>query len=72
MQVLTLKVDDSASEKIMWLLHHFQQNEVQILDSETFVDDDTYLRSINGMVESLQQAREEDPESGTRLTDLVW
>ena len=33
MQTVTLKIEDTISEKFMWFLSHFNQNEVSILES---------------------------------------
>ena len=72
MQVLTLEVNDTVSEKLTWLLGHFEPNEVKIIDQDTYVDDDTYLRSVKGMTESLKSAQREPVEQGTPLSELNW
>jgi hypothetical protein len=40
MKTLTLKIDDSVSDKFLWLLQHFSLNEVSILDAGEFFSDD--------------------------------
>jgi len=70
MQTVTLKIEDSISDKFLWLLNHFSQNEVKILDQDEYVSDDEYLRSIDGMVESILEARKEPIEKGVNKDDL--
>jgi len=59
MQTITLKLEDSISDKFLWLLNHFSQKEIEILDKTTYQSDDDYLRSIKGMEESIIQASNE-------------
>ena len=66
MQTVTLKIEDSISDKFLWLLNHFNKNEVSILDK------DEYLRSINGMEESIIEASNESIENGVTLDKLEW
>ncbi len=33
MQIITLKVDDKVNDKFFWLLKHFTQNEVEIIQT---------------------------------------
>jgi hypothetical protein len=63
MKTLTLKIEDSVSEKFLWLLEHFSSNEIKILEQTNYISDDEYLRSISGMVESIQAARKEPHDS---------
>ena len=72
MQTITLKLEDSVSEKFLWLLSHFDKEEVSILDKDEYVSDDEYLRSIEGMVESILEARNEPLEKGVTLDKLEW
>ncbi|MEI8186532.1 MAG: hypothetical protein WCG19_07535 [Chlorobiaceae bacterium] len=72
MKTLTLKIDDSVSEKFIWLLEHFSLNEIKILEQSEYVSDDEYLRSINGMVQSLHEAKKESTENGVTLDRLEW
>lgn len=72
MQTLTLQIDDAVNEKFMWLLNHFSKDEVAILDSDIMVTDEAYLRGLNGMVESLHQARSESNQQATELSKLDW
>ena len=72
MQTVTLKVEDSVSDKFLWLLSHFSKKEVSIIDQEEYVSDDEYLRSIDGMVESILEARKEPIEKGVTIDKLEW
>lgn len=36
------------------------------------IDDDTYLRTIDGMVKSIQEARAEPIKNGVTLDKLAW
>ncbi len=72
MQTITLKIEDSISDKFMWFLSHFSKNEISILDKDEFKSDDEYLRSIDGMVESIIEARNEPTENGVALDKLEW
>lgn len=72
MKTLTLKIDDAVSDKFAWLLEHFAPEEIKILEQGEYVDDDTYLRAIDGMVASIQQARAEPLAEGVTLDKLEW
>ncbi len=72
MQTVTLKIDDSINEKFFWLLSHFSKNEIEILEKYESIDDDIYLRSIDGMVDSIKKARMEPIEKGVALEELEW
>jgi hypothetical protein len=72
MQTVTLQVEDGTYDKFFWLLNHFSKNEVKILDQSKYISDDEYLRNINGMVESIQEARNEPIENGVTLDKLEW
>ena len=72
MQTITLKIDDSINEKFFWLLNHFTKNEIKILEQSNYISDDDYLRNINGMVESIKNARNEPIENGVTLDKLEW
>lgn len=72
MQAITLKVEDSVSEKFLWLLSHFDKQEVSILDKEEYKSDDEYLRSIDGMVESILEAKKEPLQNGVTIDELEW
>ena len=72
MQTITLKVEDSISEKFIWFLSHFNKNEVSILDKDKYESDDKYLRSIDGMVESIIEAKNEPIQNGVTLDKLEW
>ena len=72
MQTFTLKVEDNISDKFLWLLNHFSQNEVEILDKTTYQSDDEYLRSIKGMEQSIIQASNEPIENYVTAEKLDW
>ena len=72
MQSITLKVEDSVSDKFLWLLSHFNKQEVSIVEQTEYLSDDEYLRSIDGMVESILEARDEPIEKGVTLDKLEW
>ena len=72
MKTLTLRVNDTVSEKFAWLLEHFSPDEIIILEQDEYVDDDTYLRTIDGMVQSILDARIEPAENAVTLDNLEW
>lgn len=72
MKTLTLTIEDSVSEKFFSLLTHFSSNEIKILEQTDYISDDEYLRSITGMVESIQAARKEPNDRGVTLDKLDW
>ena len=72
MQTVTLKLEESISDKFLWLLKHFDRDEISIIDKDEYISDDEYLRSIDGMVESILEARNEPIEKGVTLDKLEW
>ena len=72
MQTVTLKLEDSISDKFLWLLNHFSQNEIEILDKTTYQSDDDYLRSIKGMEQSIIDASNEPLENYVTIDKLDW
>ena len=72
MKTITLKIDDRINEQFMAFLEGFSENELRILDESEYVSDDEYLRSIEGMVESIKEARKEPIENGVTLEQLDW
>ena len=72
MQIVTIKIEDSISDKFLWLLSHFDKQEISIIDKDEYISDDEYLRSIDGMVESILEARNEPIEKGVTLDKLEW
>jgi hypothetical protein len=72
MRTITLKIDDSISDKFLWLLAHFSKDEVKILEQSNYVSDDEYLRGIEEMVQSIQEARSESIDQGLALDELDW
>jgi len=65
MQTITLKVEDTISDKFLWFIEHFSKNEVEILEHNTYISDDEYLKSIKGMQESIIK------EANTPLNEYV-
>jgi len=72
MQTVTLKIDDNINDKFFWLLNHFSKNEIKILEQYEFISDNDYLRKIDGMVQSIKEARKEPIENGVTLDKLDW
>ena len=72
MKTVTLKIDDSINDKFLWLLEHFSANEIKILEQSEYVSDDDYLKSIDGMVQSIHEARNEPIDKAVKLDDLDW
>jgi hypothetical protein len=72
MKTVTLKIDNNIYEKFCWLLSHFSKNEIQILEQSDYVSDDHYLRTIEGMVDSIKEARAEPEQQGVTLENLNW
>jgi hypothetical protein len=72
MRTITLKIDDSISDKFLWLLAHFSKDEVKIIEQSVYVSDDEYLRGLEGMVQSIQKGRAESIDQGLSLGELDW
>ena len=72
MKTVTLKINDAINDKFAWLLEHFSLDEIKILEQDEYVDDDTYLRSIDGMVKSIREARQEPIDKAVTLDQLKW
>jgi hypothetical protein len=72
MQTITLKLEDSISDKVLWLLKHFDKNELEILDTSYYESDDEYLKSIKGMQESIIKASNEPIENYLTRGELEW
>jgi len=72
MKTVTLQIDDKISDKFSWLLEHFSKNEIKTLDQHDYLSDDEYLRSIDGMVESVKEAKAEANIKGVGLSGLNW
>ncbi|MDF1874803.1 hypothetical protein JHD48_03515 [Sulfurimonas sp. SAG-AH-194-I05] len=72
MQTITLKIEDNISEKFLWLLNHFTKKEVTILDQTEFKNDDTYLKSIKGMEQSIIDSSNEPKENFVTIDKLDW
>jgi len=72
MKTVTLKIDENVDEQFGVFLAHFSSSEIQLLEQSEYMSDDEYFRSINGMVQSLQEAKKESPEKGVTLDKLEW
>ena len=72
MRTITLQIDDSINEKFLWLLDRFSRDEIKILDQCDYVSDDEYLRGIEGMIQTIQAARDESIEQSLSLDELDW
>ena len=72
MQMITLQIEDGIYDKFLWLLNHFSKQEVTVLDKSEYISDDTYLRGLDGVVESIKDARDEHIENGVTLDKLEW
>ena len=72
MRTITLQIDDSINEKFLWLLEHFSRDEIKILEQSDYVSDDEYLRGIEGMIQTIQAARDESIEQSLSLDELDW
>jgi len=67
MRTITLQIDDSVSNKFLWLLDRFSRDEIKILDQSDYVSDDEYLRGSEGMVQCINSGRTETIEQGVTL-----
>ena len=45
---------------------------IKILEESEYVSDEEYLRSIEGMVESIKEGRKESVEKGVSSNELDW
>ena len=72
MQTVTLQVQDGIYDKFLWLINNFSKQDVKVLDQSKYISDDDYIRSIDGMVQSIQDARQEPIENGVTLDKLKW
>jgi hypothetical protein len=72
MQTVTLQIEDKIYDKFFWLLNHFSRSEVGILEQSKYISDDEYLRSVDGMTESILEARNTPTEQGVSLDKLEW
>lgn len=67
-----VRIEDGVTDKFMWLLQHFSSREITIVGLEEGGADDDYLRSIEGMVDSIKQAKAEPLSQGVSLQQLDW
>ncbi len=65
-------MEDNVYENFIWLLKHFSQNEIEVIDETKYLSDDDYLRSIKGMEESIIQASNEPIEKYVTADKLDW
>jgi hypothetical protein len=72
MRTITLQIDDSINEKFLCLLDRFSRDEIKILEQSDYVSDDEYLRGIEGMIQTIQAARDESIEQSLSLDELDW
>jgi hypothetical protein len=72
MRTITLQIDDSVNENFLCLLDRFSRDEIKILEQSDYVSDDEYLRGIEGMIQTIQTARDESIEQGLSLDELDW
>ena len=72
MRTITLQIDDSINEKFLWLLDRFSRDEIKILEQSDYVSDYEYLRGIEGMIQTIQAARDESIEQSLSLDELDW
>jgi hypothetical protein len=72
MRTITLQIDDSVNEKFLWLLDRFSRDEIKILEQSDYVSDDEYLRGIEGIIQTIQTARNESIEQSLSLDELDW
>jgi hypothetical protein len=72
MRTITLQIDDSVNEKFLCLLDRFSRDEIKILEQSDYVSDDEYLRGIEGMIQTIQTARDESIEQSLSLDELDW
>ena len=72
MKTLTLAIDEHVKDQFLWLLGHFSRDEIRILEQSDYMSDDEYLRSITGMVDSIQDARQEPLSKGVDLDHLEY
>ena len=69
---LPCKLTISVNEKFLWLLDRFSRDEIKILEQSDYVSDDEYLRGIEGMIQTIQAARDESIEQSLSLDELDW
>lgn len=72
MQTITLKIDDSISDKFLKFLNNFKESEITILENSFYKSDDEYLKSIKGMEESIIKASKEPLETFVKQENLEW
>lgn len=69
MKTMTLRIDNRIKEKFLWLLEHFSEHEIKILEQSQSVSDDEYVRTIDEMVPSITDSRNEPKKPGIVLNE---
>ena len=69
---LPCKLTISVNEKFLWLLDRFSRDEIKILEQSDYVSEDEYLRGIEGIIQTIQTARNESIEQSLSLEELDW
>ena len=72
MRMVTLKIEDNISDKFLWLLNHFNKNEIEVIENSSYKNDDEYLKSIKGMEESIIKASKEPTQNYVTRENLEW
>ena len=72
MKEITLQIQEDTYSKFIWFINQFSKKEIVVLEQSKYISDDTYLRNIDGMVESIQEARDEPINNGVTLDKLEW
>jgi len=72
MQTVTLKIEDSISDKFLWLLNHFNQKEIEILEKTEYESDDEYIKSVEGMQESIIKSSSIDMKDYVSRDEFDW
>jgi len=72
MQMVTLKIDDNISDKFLWLLNHFESNEIEVIENVTYKNDDEYIKSIKGLEKSIIQESNKPIEKYVTRDELEW
>jgi len=72
MRMISLKIEDNVSDKFLWLLNHFNLDEIEIIENKNYQNDDEYLRSIDGLEKSIIQASKEPIEKYISREELEW
>jgi len=66
MQTITIKLDDSISDKVLWLLKQFDKNEVEILDTSS-----SLKQSDLSTVKTFRELRAKSDNKKTLTMDIA-